>query len=48
MAKLISLKLRQINTALSYGYEPSIDLLIHWLNPLYSKCRKRLFSVGIS
>jgi len=38
MFDLISYKLIQINKDLNYKNKPSIDLLVHWLNPLYSKC----------
>lgn len=35
--------LEQINIAIELSYRPSIDLHIHWINPLLHKCEKRLY-----
>jgi len=35
--------LEQINIAIELSHKPSIDLCIHWLNPLLHKCDKRLY-----
>jgi hypothetical protein len=32
--------LEQFNIAAELGHKPSIDLRIHWLNPLLHKCKK--------
>jgi len=35
--------LEQINTANELKLRPSLDLRIHWINPLLHKCEKRLY-----
>lgn len=35
--------LEQINIANELKHKPSIDLRIHWINPLLHKCEKRLY-----
>lgn len=35
--------LEQINIAIGLSHKPSIDLHIHWLNPLLHKCYKPLY-----
>lgn len=35
--------LEQMNIAIELSHKPSIDLRIHWLNPLLHKCDKQLY-----
>jgi hypothetical protein len=35
--------LEQINIAIELGHKPSIDLRVHWHNPLLHKCEKRFY-----
>lgn len=43
MYLLRNVYLRQMNIAFEWSHKPSIDLCIHWLNPLLPECRKRLY-----
>jgi|LSQX01.3.fsa_nt_gb hypothetical protein len=38
-----SLRLEQVNTESGFSYKPGMDLCIHWLDPLFSECKSRLF-----
>ncbi|TYQ15255.1 UNVERIFIED_CONTAM: hypothetical protein Cloal_1689 [Acetivibrio alkalicellulosi] len=35
--------LEQINIEIDFLHKPSIDLCIHWIDPLLHKCDKRLY-----
>jgi hypothetical protein len=35
--------LEQISTETELQHKPTIDLRIHWINPLLHKCKKRLY-----
>ncbi len=39
MYLLRSYNLEQNNIAMKLSWKPSIDLSIHWLNPLFIKCK---------
>lgn len=34
---------KQINMSIELSNKPSIDLPIHWLNPLLHKCDRKLY-----